>query len=277
MSMEEAIIGLIERSKCVMKEGDYEKDGLIYCGKCKTPKQCWVELLGKQVLVGCLCKCEQEKQDSEAKKWKEMQEAERIKRLKLDGVIDKSFSNFRFDTAEMTENLKKCKNYADKWDEMKKGTGLLLWGGVGTGKTFAAACIVNELLERGIPAMITSFPRILNSGGYDKSEVASQMRNYELVVIDDLGVERDSEYALETVYMVIDERYKSGKPTIVTTNLTLERLEHPENIRQKRIYDRILEMCVPICFSGKSRRSEVARKKTQEAANLILGDETDGN
>lgn len=270
--MEESIVGLIERSKCVMKEGDYEKDGLIYCGNCNTPKQCWVEIFGKQVLVGCICKCQQEKQSEDEKKWKEMQEAYRIKHLKMDGVIDKSLSKCRFETAEMTENLKKCKNYAEKWDEMKEGTGLLLWGGVGTGKTYAAACIVNELLDRGVPSMITSFPRILNSGGYDKSEVASQMRNYELVVIDDLGVERDSEYALETVYMVIDERYKSGKPTIVTTNLTLERMENPENIRQKRIYDRVLEMCVPICFSGKSRRSEAAKEKTKDAAKLILGD-----
>ena len=74
-----------------------------------------------------------------------------------------------------------------------QNNGLLLWGNTGNGKTYAAACIANALIARGIPALITSFPRILNAG-WDKREIAEQMRQYPLLVIDDLGAERESDY-----------------------------------------------------------------------------------
>ena len=103
-----------------------------------------------------------------------------------------------------------------------KNVGLLLWGNVGTGKTFAAHCVCNELLQRDEPVsvFITSLSRVLNSG-WDKSDTVTRIRDAPLVVFDDLGAERSSEYALENVFMMVDERYRARKPTIVTTNLTL--------------------------------------------------------
>lgn len=61
-----------------------------------------------------------------------------------------------------------------------------------------------------------------------------------MLIIDDLGVERSSEYALEQVYNVVDSRYLSRLPFIVTTNLTLNELKKPLDLARARIYDRIL-------------------------------------
>ena len=171
----------------------------------------------------------------------------------------------------MTNELAKCKRYADRWDEMaQSNSGLLLWGNTGNGKTFAAACIANQLIDRGIPAMITSFPRIL-SAGYDKQDIIDQMRYYPLLVIDDLGAERNSDYALETVYMVIDERYKSKKPLIVTTNLTLDEICNPKNMAYQRIYDRVLEMCAPLVFRGDSIRRRKAKEQLSFVKSVLEG------
>ena len=90
-----------------------------------------------------------------------------------------------------------------------------------------------------------------------------------MLVIDDLGVERQSDFALEQVYTVIDERYKSGKPMIITTNIPLEELRNPADIRYSRIYDRILESCVPIQLGGPSRRKGLAGNKMKIARELF--------
>ena len=83
-------------------------------------------------------------------------------------------------------------------------------GPVGTGKSFFAGCIANALLEQGERVMMTNFSRILNemtSYQADKNQIIQNLVDYPLLIIDDLGIERNSEFALEQVYNVIDSRY----------------------------------------------------------------------
>ena len=149
--------------------------------------------------------------------------------------------------------------YVENWDSMKeRSSGLLLWGDVGTGKTFFAGCIANALLDKGIPVLMTNFARILNTlagmHSEDRNPFIDSMNRYSLLIIDDLGMERNSEFALEQVFHVIDSRYRSRKPLIVTTNLTLTELNTPADMAHRRIYDRILERCVCIQKSGGSEK-----------------------
>lgn len=135
-------------------------------------------------------------------------------------------------------------------EDMKaNSSGLLLWGNVGTGKSFFAGCIANSLLEKGVPVLMTNFSRILNtlSGMHfeDRNQFIDSLNRYSLLIIDDLGIERNSEFALEQVFNVIDSRYRSKKPLIVTTNLTLEELNKPTDMAHSRIYDRILDAVLP--------------------------------
>ena len=87
-------------------------------------------------------------------------------------------------------------------------------------------------------------------------------------------MERGTEYGLEQVYNVIDSRYRSNKPLIVTTNLTLEELQHPEDTAHARIYDRLLEMCSPVRFTGENFRKATAQEKMKRLKTLLNGKES---
>ena len=88
-------------------------------------------------------------------------------------------------------------------------------------------------------------------------------------IIDDLGVERSTEYAMEQMFFVIDSRYRSRRPMIITTNLKLSELKNPPDLAHARIYDRILERCAPILFDGKNFREENAGATRQAAKDIV--------
>ena len=163
--------------------------------------------------------------------------------------------------------------YVERWQTMRaENLGLLLWGGVGTGKSFLAGCIANALMEQEVPVRMTNFARILNelnSSFSGRNDIVDKLCRYPLLIIDDFGMERGTEYALEQVYNIVDSRYRSQKPLIVTTNLTLDEIRHPQDTAHARIYDRILEMCVPISCIGASLRKENAQKKLESMKSLI--------
>ena len=95
-----------------------------------------------------------------------------------------------------------------------------------------------------------------------------------MLILDDFGMERGTEYGLEQVYNVVDSRYRSQKPLIVTTNLTLEELQHPEDTAHARIYDRLLEMCCPVFFTGENIRKSTAQGKMERLKGLMNGKES---
>ena len=119
---------------------------------------------------------------------------------------------------------------------------------------------------------MTNFARImneLNNSFSGRNAVVDKLCRYPLLIIDDFGMERGTEYALEQVYNIVDSRYRSQKPLIVTTNLPLNEIRHPQDTAHARIYDRILEMCVPISCIGASLRKENAQKRLESMKSLI--------
>ncbi len=261
-----------------MKAADDYMDtetGLLMCGKCHTKKQKKISFLGVERVVGCLCQCAAEEMEREREKHREEEELLHIRQMKSAGLQDSTFFDYTFANCDETHP---CVQYARRYvgnfaEFQKNGQGLLFWGNVGTGKTFLAGCIANALMEKNIPVLMTSFPKLLNAlGGLysgEKNEYLKSLNQYRLLIIDDLGVERDTPYVLETVYLVIDERYKSGKPFIITTNLSLEELRNPADLEHGRIYDRIMERCVPVAFSGKNYRTDKGRKNMENAAGIL--------
>ena len=161
----------------------------------------------------------------------------------------------------------------EHWEDMKAGNiGYLLWGSVGTGKSYLAGCIANALMEKEISVKMTNFAIILGdlAATFEgRNEYISNLCRYPLLILDDFGMERGTEYGLEQVYNVIDSRYRSGKPLIVTTNLTLTELQNPQDTPHARIYDRLLEMCAPVCFSGENFRRESAQNKLNRLKQLM--------
>lgn len=271
MGLGDSAINIIaERAKAKINPGDYEKDGILYCGNCNTPKQCMKTFNGINRIFGCMCLCEQSQYEEEKKLDEEKQKKIYIDQLRVNGIQDTALRSYRFDSCEMTPLLKSCKKYVERWDEVLKGNhGLILWGDVESGKTFATACIANALIDRGVPVLMTSFPRILSINFNDRAEWLEEMVRFPLLLIDDFGVERSTEYSLETMYYVLDERYKSGKPLIVTTNLTLQEIENPTSTEYKRIFSRLREMCQPVRVTGRKWRKQKTEEKRENFMEIF--------
>lgn len=258
-----------------INEGDYQKDGLWYCGKCDTPKQCRITLFGSVRTPMCICKCETEKREREKEEHDRRERQQIVAKMRKTGFPESEMCHWTFETddGQNEKASKVAKNYVANFGEMlKRGKGLLFFGDVGTGKTFYSACIVNALIDKGYPCMITNFARLVNtiSGMYDgKQQYIDGLNRFDLLVIDDLAVERDTEYMNEIVYNIIDSRYRAGLPTIITTNLSAEEIKNPADISKQRTYSRLLEMCVPVEVKGKDRRREKLKDDYNELKNIL--------
>ena len=254
--------------------------GLLMCGKCLTPKERMLRFDGQEFKVPVMCRCRQEAAEQEEADRKRRKEMELVMRLRENSLMDGKFRDSTFASFQKTKhnarNLKLCQRYASAFDEMlKKNQGLLFTGGVGTGKTFAAACIANALLDDAIPVVMTSFVKILelaqNFRGDEEDRYIRRMNRAKLLIIDDLGAERSTDFALEKVYNIIDSRYRASLPMVLTTNLTLAEMKEAADIRYSRIYDRIFEVCYPMEFAGPSWRKAEASRRFDEMKQFLEG------
>ena len=248
------------RNEIKEADGDYRVDGLLYCGVCKTAKQCRVTILGEERTPMCLCKCGVEQREREKEKEKRIAFEKRVAELRKAGFADGEMQRWTFanDDGESGQVMSVARKYVENFEKMRSdGKGLLLFGDVGSGKTFAAACIANALIEKGVPCMMTNFARIANTvqGMFDgRQEYYDSFNDFPLLVIDDLSAERKTEYMQEIVFNVIDSRYRAGLPLIITSNLTAEELKNPADVAYRRIFSRVLEMCIPLEVKGIDRR-----------------------
>ena len=275
------------------RPGDYfNEEGLLICGTCGEPRQKYLEIRDsdelvpahtKRLLITAQCRCDREKEEKKRKEKQAEKDLALVHRLKCASLMDERFEDSIFEQFQISKhngrNLKLCKRYAERFDLMiEKNQGLLFWGNVGTGKSYAAACIANYLLSHKVPVVMTSFVKILEAIQNNKdreSDLISRLNRTRLVIFDDLGAERGTDYALEKVYNIIDERYRKKLPMILTTNLTLDEMKEKTDIRYSRIYDRIFECCYPLQFTGPSWRKREASKRFDEIERLLA--EGDGN
>lgn len=228
-------------------------------------------------IVPVACACVRKAQEKEEDKGRKDRFAAHMRALSArysfsDGAYDDL--TFSLDDRRDARLSDTCRRYVERWEEMRKeNIGIIFYGTSGTGKSFLAGAIVNALLEGQVPALMTNFPRLLNilQAAKDRQAYIDGLRSYELLVIDDLGVERDSDYAAEQVFSIIDARARSKLPLIVTTNLTIEEMKKPDTRKSARIYDRILELCpVNLKVAGESRRLSNAAARREIARGLLL-------
>ena len=262
-------------------EEDYiGEDGLLYCGKCHMPKEAYFDQeLAQRFGMKTHpkeCDCQRKAREQAEVLREQSRHIEAVRSLKERCFSEKAMQewNFKRNHGE-AKNTETARFYVKHWEEMKRDNiGLLFWGAVGTGKSFLAGCIANALLEQEIPVRMTNFAEVLNnlsSNFSEKNEYIKSLCRFPLLIQDDFGMERGTEYGLEQIYAVIDGRYRSGKPLIVTTNLTLNELNNPRDTAHARIYDRLKEMCVPVKFSGESRRRVTAQEKLNRLKEQMKG------
>ena len=257
------------------------EDGLLYCGSCHKPKEAYFPegrtLFGRdRHPKECDCQCKRRETLEAANR--EQKHREEVERLKRKGFTDPAMREWTFgnDNGKCPQ-MEKARRYVEQWEQIKDGNhGMILWGEVGTGKSYLAVCIANALMEKEISVCMTNFALILNdlaASFKERNEYISRLCSFPLLILDDFGMERGTEYGLEQVYNVIDSRYRSQKPLIVTTNLTLEELQNPEDTAHARIYDRLTEMCTPVCITGENFRKAKAREKMERLKKLLNGKE----
>ena len=276
MNLIKSIIGGLFQSR-PPQDDEYinEADGLIYCSKCHTPRQCQILYGETYVTPRTMCRCQREEYEAEQTDFQKRQHLMQIQRLKASGLQDRYLHDYTFanDKGYNPAEINIARRYVTEWDTLKaKCAGLLLWGEVGTGKSFIAACIANALIEKGVPVLMTNFSRILNTltGMFneDRNRFIESFDEYSLLIIDDLGIERGSAFALEQVFNIIDSRYRCKQPMIVTTNLTMDELKHAD-LAHARIYDRILERCTPVMVNNMNIRQLNAEAQLRETRKLL--------
>lgn len=230
--------------------------------------------------VRCACRCRMEEIEAYEARLRFEEEQRTIDNLRRLGLMDARLRGARFAGYKVTEENRKAfgiaKRYVVNFNKMfHEGQGILFWGNVGTGKSYTAAAIANELLEQMHSVIMTSFIKLLDEmssfeqkddGGY-----IIKLNQAKLLIIDDLGAERGTDFSLEKVYDIIDSRYRTGKPIILTTNQEISQMKSCEDIRYSRIYDRIFKMCYPVKMDGMSWRKREAAKRFAEMKDLLEG------
>ena len=283
-----------------LEAGDYVgENGLLMCGKCKSAKETVVNILGVETKVRCLCDCgviKREKEDlirqigslemeyHRAKanlkerdllnwlKWHNykispylVEEKKRImiSRCYPTSSEKKRLKTFENDNGKNPSVMKIARNYAERFDEMQeKGKGLVLFGNCGVGKTYAAISIANYLLDRDKECFVTNFSRLANisDSPMKRQEEIDRLNEFDLIVLDDMGIERTSTFMNEIVYNVIDSLISAKKCVIITTNLTDAEIKKPNDISKERIYQRLFEGTIPINVDGINNRVELLKQ-----------------
>ena len=262
----------------VLREDEYlNENNLICCRKCHTPRQKQINAMGKTMEPRCMCACQTADYEKREQERKHREFLDMVERNRSVGLPDPELRKHTFenDLGYNPKQIAIAKQYVQHWEEfLASPTGLLLWGDVGTGKSFIAGCIANALLDKGVPVIMTNFARLLNkltdmySG--DRNAYIDSFKKYPLMIVDDLGMERNSEFAREQVFSVIDSRYRSQLPMIVTTNLSLDELKGTTDLSKSRIYDRVLERCLPIRVNEQNIR-ELNQAAVLARAKQLLG------
>ena len=168
------------------------EDGLLYCGKCHTPKEAYFAE-GKTCFgrdrhpAECDCqRAAREKQQAAESRQKHLEKVEDLKRR---GFTDPAMRNWTFEHDNgRNPQTETARFYVESWETMQaENIGYLFWGGVGTGKSYLAACIANALMEKEVAVCMTNFATILNdlAASFEgRNEYISRLCSYPLLILD---------------------------------------------------------------------------------------------
>lgn len=253
------ILGKLEirqvKMNCIL-HGEYLANQVLLGGKLKEISEC----------PECFKLKQAQKAIEEEKAMQEKAQKSRMERIKETRMPleyqTKDFATFFQDTESQREAFNMAERFVNGWEKAKAGGyGLLFLGGCGTGKTHLACAIMLELMER----YLFVYPRY-----YKVSEIFSAVRStyqtgvitneeemlkffssIQLLVIDEVGIQKGSEAEKRILFSILDNRVTSNKPTILMSNLGPKALAE---LLGDRLYDRVRSKCVPMLFAGPSMR-----------------------
>lgn len=267
MNTTDVINGIADRAKAANPPTaeDYTgADGLLHCGVCHELKECPIDVDGKTLIVRCLCRCGIEARKKTAEEEQRRHTEERRAEW-LNGYETMTFAN---STGNPT--MPTARKIADMWERiLEHRISFTLSGGVGCGKTYAAASIANEILSRGYRVWMVSTSELLNRLLSSPDVVTNRLETFELVVLDDFGAERDTEFAAEKMFWAVDTRMRSGLPTIVTTNLDIT--ADAPSLTYERIFSRLRGDAPQYRCRGEDLRAGRGNEKRKIANEILKG------
>ena len=223
------------------------------CGR-TTKMTMYRDFLEEPWTVDCICDCVE---DDQRDKFQTKHTGEYFHNI----ISDKKFKEAIFDRDDLknTKITDYCKQYViDFKNRIKqRKNGIVFIGDTGVGKSFFAACIGNALIDAGYTVLATTLPRLSADIGFnDLNEKLIQLKQFQVLIIDDWGIERKTEIMDELLQTVIDERYRQQLPIILTSNRTLQQIIYPEDDRDRRIISRLAEMAEVVPVKGQDRRAK---------------------
>lgn len=248
------------------------EDGLLYCKDCHTLRVTKeiVPMLNKRMPVWCECMKEKERKEKERES--QLRKMAHLSRLKSASLLGERYSDVSFDKTDLAINesfikaYNRCKKYCEITDTaLEKGYGIYLFGDSGTGKTHLTACMCNELINQFQECLFTNFFEIskLIRATWNKNntspDIIKKICEVDFLFIDDLGTEKlqrngEDNWLQDQVFDIINKRYNNRKPTIFSSNYSLNELITDRGMMQKTV-DRINEMSTAtIKLTGSSYR-----------------------
>ena len=255
------------------------EDGLLYCSKCHTLRETKniVPIFNKRMPVWCECMKEKERKEKEQKEY--IKKMQMLDRLRSASLLGERYANTTFENTDKTvggdflKALDRCKKYCEVADiSLENGYGIYIYGNSGTGKTHLTACICNELISQYRQCLFTNFfeiSKLIRStwgrNNIDAESIIRKIGEVDFLFIDDLGTEAlqkngEDNWLQEQVFDIINKRYNNKKPTIFSSNHSLNELINERGMMSKTV-DRIMEMSTAIIkVNGESYRAKNRRK-----------------
>ena len=252
-----------------------DEEGLKHCSICNDYLEAVIThpFTGVETKVNCKCSCFFEAQRKEEEAKRNFERQEEIKRLQKNSLLGDRYKDVTFENTRTGENpmfdtaYKRCKNYCSVSSKvLEEGYGMYIYGDSGTGKTHLTACMVNGLVKQQRPVLFTNFFEIsqiirgtFKSSKTSEIEMIEKIANIDFLFLDDVGTEKvtkngEDNWLQEKIFEILNKRYNNKKPTIFTSNYSLEELINNRGVMEKTV-DRILEMSsVILKIEGESNR-----------------------
>lgn len=244
------------------------------CPVCGEPLGKLVKMPFGEIVGPRACKCKRDKTSKEKAENDAREKQGRLQAIIKNSMMNENFKKCTFkawDHSKGIERLYKAGlTYVNNFQEYKQqNQGLLIYGNPGNGKTYFSACVANELIKRIIPVICVSSIALIerinesrnNYGNEGIFTVLNSLNNADLLILDDLGTETDTKWTRSMMYQIIEKRYSSNLPIIITTNISLTELRDRYD---DRVCSRLNKMCTFFNNTGKDIRKEEGKEKTQE-------------
>ena len=198
---------------------------------------------------------------------------EMISQFYSQNYISKRLKDYNFKNFKVTDVNKKeveiAKNYANKCINNEQENGLIITGNSGVGKTHLATSISNELIEKDklvvmgrLTSLLDMIKETFRDNSKSENELIELFSNVNMVVIDDLGTEKISSWALDKLYTIIENRNENKLPIIITTKFDKEGLLHRfKQSNDKELSDAIIQKLYQMCYGIELKRYDEIQKE----------------